>query len=250
MVTVQHFLQNPALRWSSSFIIVTGVFASLILAALNSPSTAQSMLSPLASAVMIELPPLLKTPDIALKSTPEQEPTQEQIPLESDKKPLIELPRIKTAEALLPAKKKPKTKKTTPPVEKKPVLKESRPENITTPVQQLTPTPSPTGSPSSTTDNQATATWQSDLVAHIHRYKRYPKQARRRGQEAVIYVQVTINRDGQVIKHQLEKASRYKALNREVINLMTRAQPLPTPPKEVKGETLEILLPVVFSLNR
>jgi len=247
-VTVQHFLQNPALRWSSSFIIVTGVFASLILVALNRPSTAQSLLSPLASAVMIELPPLLKTPDIALRTTPEQE----QIPLESVKKPLIELPRIKTAEALLPAKKKPKTKKTTPPVEKKPVLKESRPENIATPVQQLTPTsiPSPTGSPSSANHNQATATWQSDLVAHIHRFKRYPKQARRRGQEAVIYVQVTINRDGQVIKHQLEKASRYKALNREVINLMTRAQPLPTPPKEVKGETLEILLPVVFSLNR
>lgn len=248
LVTAQKILQNPALRWSSSFIFVTGVYACLVLVALNRPSTAQTTLSPLGSAVLIDLPPLATIPEITPQSEPEPEPEPEQIPREA----VNELPDIKTAEAILPSQIKPQVKKEAPPKRKKPVLKKPTPEDIVPPVEELTPAPMPPpiNTQSSAIQAQASETWQSNLLAHIQRYKRYPRQARRRGQEAVIYVQVTITRDGQVVKHQLEKASQYKALNREVLNLITRAQPLPPPPKEIKGETLEILLPVVFSLRR
>ena len=66
----------------------------------------------------------------------------------------------------------------------------------------------------------------------------------------MIYAQVTINRDGTVTAHQLTKASSHKALNREVMALINRAQPLPPPPKEVGGETIAFTLPVSFSLKR
>jgi protein TonB len=246
LVTAQQILQNPTLRWGISFIFVTGVYACLVLVALNRPSTAQTILSPLTSAVLIDLPPSATIPETTPQSEPE--PVQEHIPREAAN----ELPDITTAEAILPPQTEPQVKNETPPKRKKPVLKNPPNEDIAPPVEELTPAPmlSPIDTQNSARQAQASETWQSNLSAHIQRYKRYPRQARRRGHEAVIYVQVTITRDGQVVKHQLEKASQYKALNREVLSLITRAQPLPPLPKEIKGETLEILLPVVFSLRR
>lgn len=250
LVSAQQILQNPALRWGNSFIFVTGVYACLVLVALHRPSTAQTISSSLASAVLIDLPPLATTPETTRqsKSKPESETAREKIPLEAVSK----LPDIKTAEAILPSQIKPRIKKDIPPNSKKPVLMEHIPRDAAPSVREITPAPipAPASTPSLASQSQAAAAWQSKLLAHIQRYKRYPHQARRRGQEAVIYVQVTITRNGEVIKHQLEKASRFKALNREVLNLITRAQPLPPPPTEVKGETLEILLPVIFSLRR
>lgn len=253
-VTAQQILQNSVLRWGSSFIFVTGVYACLVLVALNRPSTAQTILAPLTSAVMIHLLPMATIPEATLQTTlqakpePEPELVREQVPLEA----VSELPDIKTAETILPSHTKHRVKKGAPPNYKKPELKKNILENIAPPVEEVSQTqmPAPANVQSSASQSQASAAWQSNLLAHIQRYKRYPKQARRRGQEAVIYVQVTITRNGRVIKHQLEKPSRYKALNREVLSLIVRAQPLPPPPKEMKGETVEILLPVVFSLRR
>lgn len=97
---------------------------------------------------------------------------------------------------------------------------------------------------------EAMATWQADLLMHIERHKRYPQQARRRGMEAVIYVQVIIDREGRVVQHQLIEASQYKSLNREVLALITRAQPLPVPPAEFGDEVVEFVVPIRFSLKR
>ncbi|MBV1874262.1 MAG: energy transducer TonB [Gammaproteobacteria bacterium] len=241
--TSQQILQYTSLRWSCSFIFVAGVYACLALVAFNRPPANQIILAPLTSTVTIDLPPLATISEAKLQTKPE--PAREQIPL----KTVSELPRIKTAKTILPSHTKPKIKKDTLPNNKKPVLKKKNPENIEPTAEAVPPAPIPAKEPSSASPSQASAAWQSNLLTHIQRYKRYPQQARRRGQEAVIYVRVTITQNGQVIKHQLEKASKYKALNKEVLTLITRAQPLPSPPKELSSETLEILLPVVFSLR-
>jgi len=248
--TSQQILQNPSLRWGSSFIFVAGVYACLVLVALKRPSTTQIILAPLTSAVMIDLPAMETTSEAAREREPE--PVREELALEPANKPLSELPQIKTANAILPSHTKPHIKKNTPPKRKKTVLKRNIPENIEAALEDVQPAEKVPLSKKSDSVSQAQAStiWQSNLLTHIQRYKRYPHQARRRGQEAVIYVRVTITRNGQVVKHQLEKASRYKVLNREVLTLITRAQPLPPPPKGLSGETLEILLPVVFSLRR
>ena len=244
----QQIFQNASLRWGSSFIFVAGIYACLLFVALNRPSTTQIILAPLTSAIMIDLPAMGTTSETAR----EREPVREELALEPANKPLSELPQIKTANAILPSHTKPHIKKNTPPKRKKTVLKRNIPENIETALEDVQPAKKVPLSKKSDSVSQAQAStiWQSNLLSHIQRHKRYPYQARRRGQEAVIYVRVTITRNGQVIKHQLEKASRYKALNREVLTLITRAQPLPPPPKDLLGETFEILLPVVFSLRR
>ena len=239
----QKILQNPSLRWGGSFIFVAGVYTCLVLVALNRPSTTQIILAPLTSAVMIDLP-AMETTSIAVR---DPEPA-----LEPENKSLIKLPRIKTANAIIPSQTKPQIKKNTPPKRNKTVLKKNIPENIEAALEDVLSAETAPPSKKSNAASQAHAStiWQSNLLTHIQRYKRYPHQARRRGQEAVIYVRVTITRNGQVVKHQLEKASKYKVLNREVLTLITRAQPLPPPPKGLSGETFEILLPVVFSLRR
>ena len=246
----QQISQNPSLRWGSSFIFVAGVYACLMLVVLNRPPATQIILAPLTSAVMINLSPMETTSE----TTREQEPVRKQLPPEPANKPLSALPRIKTADAVLASHTKPHIKKNTPTKRKKIVLKRNIPENIEAALEDVLPAETKTAPPGKKSESasqpQASTIWQSNLLTHIQRYKRYPQQARRRGQEAVIYVRVTMTRNGQVIKHQIEKASRYKTLNREVLTLITRAQPLPPPPKEVSGKTIEILLPVVFSLRR
>ena len=239
----QQIFQNASLRWGSSFIFVAGIYACLLLVALNRPSTTQIIMAPLTSAIMIDLPAMGTTSE----ATRQREPV-----LEPANKPLNELPQIKTANAFLPSHTEPHIKNNTPPIRKKTVFKRPIPENIEAVLENVQPAEAvpPSKKSHSVLQAQASTLWQSNLLSHIQRYKRYPYQARRRGQEAVIYARVTITRNGQVIKHQLEKASRYMVLNREVLTLITRAQPLPPPPKDLLGETFEILLPVVFSLRR
>ncbi|MBV1960864.1 MAG: energy transducer TonB, partial [Immundisolibacteraceae bacterium] len=81
------------------------------------------------------------------------------------------------------------------------------------------------------------------------KHKRYPRQARRRGQEAIVHIHITLGRDGTVLDYRLTQPSVYATLNRETLALIARAQPLPPPPAEVEGDTVEFVVPVVFSLT-
>lgn len=77
LVSSQQILLNPSLRWGSSFIFVTGIYACLVLVVLNKPSTPPIILAPLTNAVMIDLPPLATMPEATLQSIPEPEPEPE-----------------------------------------------------------------------------------------------------------------------------------------------------------------------------
>jgi protein TonB len=62
-------------------------------------------------------------------------------------------------------------------------------------------------------------------------------------------VRVKINRDGTVVDYRLEKPCKHKALNQEALALIGRAKPLPPPPVEVEGKTVEFVVPVEFFLR-
>jgi protein TonB len=98
--------------------------------------------------------------------------------------------------------------------------------------------------------SQVKVTWQSALLGHLERHKRYPRKARRRNQQGVVTVRVRMNRDGSVASYQLESPSAYQALHKETLALIKRAQPLPPPPAQMKGESIEFVVPIVFSLKR
>lgn len=89
----------------------------------------------------------------------------------------------------------------------------------------------------------------STLAAWLAKHRRYPAGARRRGQEGVVRVRVTISRSGQVLAQEIIESSGYFLLDREAMATVKRAQPLPAFPPELKGPALEFNLPVRFGLN-
>ena len=58
-----------------------------------------------------------------------------------------------------------------------------------------------------------------------------------------------LGRDGQVLTWRIERSSGDHDLDHAVTAMIHAASPLPPPPPELGGETIELVLPVRFSLR-
>jgi len=88
------------------------------------------------------------------------------------------------------------------------------------------------------------ARWQSRLMAHLERRKKYPSGARSRREEGVVYVRFQIDDTGKVLSASLAKSSGWFELDNEVLSLVQRASPVPAPPP---GANKIITAPVRFN---
>lgn len=93
------------------------------------------------------------------------------------------------------------------------------------------------------------ASWEGRLAAHLERFKRYPYMARSRREEGIVMLRFTMDRQGEIIESYLEEGSGSFLLDREVKDMLRRAKPLPPPPREIAGNTVELLLPIEFALR-
>ncbi len=98
--------------------------------------------------------------------------------------------------------------------------------------------------------SNAKPTWQGQVLAALNRKKRYPPWSISRREQGVPYVRFTMDREGRVLFSVLERSSGFPDLDREALALPKRASPLPKPPDEVKGATIELVTPVEFFLSR
>jgi len=97
--------------------------------------------------------------------------------------------------------------------------------------------------------SNAPDTWQGRVLARLGKFRRYPSHARRRGEEGVPYVRFVIDRNGEVLSSTLARSSGFADLDREAVNLPKRAQPLPKPPTDIVGDTVELVVPVEFLVH-
>ena len=88
------------------------------------------------------------------------------------------------------------------------------------------------------------ARWQSRLMAHLERRKKYPSGAKSRREEGVVYVRFRIDDTGKVLSAALARSSGWPELDEEVLSLVKRASPVPAPPPDVNKT---ITAPVKFS---
>ena len=266
MTLAQSLAFNPYSRWSISFLFVVLLYVVTVLLVIN---WRISHIAPQASpmgAMTVELAPEPVAPEAPLStelvarvqhkvsSLPAPEP-------ESAIEPPPKLPLIEKAEAIVAPKAKPLEEKPQPVeesdlqeevvqeevVQENVAQEEAAVPDVSTPLVELAA--APMDSALSALPSEATATWQSVLLGHLEKHKRYPRQARRRGQEAIVHIHITLGRDGTVLDYRLIQPSVYATLNRETLALIARAQPLPPPPAEVEGDTVEFVVPVVFSLT-
>lgn len=120
-----------------------------------------------------------------------------------------------------------------------------------------TPAPSPVrGSQAAPFDNDtppasaAPASWQSRVLGHLAHFKRYPGDARQRKRAGAAWVRFQVDRDGKLLASELVTSSGTVLLDREALQVLQRAQPLPAPPDNVLHQgTVTVTLPVSFRLD-
>ncbi len=100
--------------------------------------------------------------------------------------------------------------------------------------------------PPAASASSAAHTWEGRILAHLESRKRYPAEARARRLQGVAYINFIMDRQGRVLSSKLERSSGHPALDREALALLQRAQPLPAPPPETRGERITLTVPVDF----
>jgi periplasmic protein TonB len=93
------------------------------------------------------------------------------------------------------------------------------------------------------------ATWQGRLAAHIERFKRYPVEARERGEQGLAKVAFTIDHQGHLLASRIVQSSGSPTLDQETLDMLTRAQPMPMPPEGIPDGALSFVVPVRFNIR-
>lgn len=248
---------REAFRWIGSLVFVLALHAGAIRIALGW-ATSEVPYSPPPAAIMMELAPLPAAPEAPPNEAPPGPELSEVVP-EPQEPPPVEMPPPVMAEVMLPDPeppppldfKPPPPPKPKPP-EKKVEKKPPQPKAAASPAapQQAAVAAAPQAGATPAPPSAALPTWQGLLLRHLERHKRYPSEAQRARQEGVTYVRFTMSRDGRVLAARIERASGIGALDREGLELLQRAQPLPPLPSDQPGESLEIVVPIQFFLRR
>lgn len=95
--------------------------------------------------------------------------------------------------------------------------------------------------------------WPSRVNDAIARHKRYPPSLREAARAAGrplppgrVVLRFAIDRDGRVVSLSVKSGSGVPELDEAALAMVRRAAPLPPPPPEVTGETVDLELPVIF----
>jgi protein TonB len=143
----------------------------------------------------------------------------------------------------------------TPPVEKveekEEPLPEQQSEAMLAPKPEPLPEPPheevPAVAPRPVQARAAVLTWRNQIVTILERNKRYPSQARARGEQGVTRLAFSIDGEGRLLSSRIVASSGSAALDAETLALVQRAQPFPPPPPELAGS--EMTVPVSFNIR-
>jgi protein TonB len=91
------------------------------------------------------------------------------------------------------------------------------------------------------------ATWRSQIVTILEHNKRYPSEARGRGEQGVTRLAFSIDAEGHLLSSRIVASSGSAALDAETLALVRRAQPFPPPPPELAGS--EMTVPISFNIR-
>ncbi|WP_175653047.1 energy transducer TonB [Pseudomonas sp. Marseille-P9899] len=234
-------------RYGGSLLFVLAVHAIAIVLALNWSAPQAIELPP--AAMMIEMAPM---PEPAPPPPPKVvTPPQPPAPVEEPPLPkLVEAPKPKIA---IPKPAKPKAKPQPPKPEQKPDPQEKPVEQdvVDTPPSNAPAQKSAAPAPSIASNSNALPTWQSDLLRHLGKFKRYPEDARRRGLQGINRLRFVVDGEGRILSYSLAGGSGSAALDRATLEMIRKAQPVPAPPKELLNNgSIEVVAPFVYSLDK
>jgi periplasmic protein TonB len=212
--------RSDALLWGPCFAAVVTAHIAIATLFLPRPSPDDDF-GVDAPVVMLELPEsfvVSTAPLTDLPPGPPQEETEATPPPKEETKPLEP-----QADIALPEPQPPKPE---PPQEQK---------QATAPLA---------AAPSSAVIRR----WETELMAHIERFRIYPPKALARGDQGLVKVSITIDRNGRVRETHILQSSGSPDLDQEALAALTRAQPMPRPPPDRAGNDL-VIIPLRFKVS-
>lgn len=253
--------RDDVLRWGGGLLIAGLLHAAAIGGALYWRDLAAEPPSGGELAMMIDLappdpaPPAEPAPPSPPEPLPPEPPPPEPEPIPPEPTPPEPPPPeppppVEDAAVPLPPPPPPtpvvKPKPVEKPVEKK---QPPRPRPTPAPAAAAAAPAAPAEAPPAPPSPHVAQSWQSKVLAHLERRKRYPRGSQFRREEGVVKVRFVINKDGEVLSFRLEGSSGYAELDEETLSLIERASPLPAPPLEIARDRLEMVVPVRFALR-
>ncbi|HGN1705798.1 TPA: TonB family protein [Providencia rettgeri] len=92
--------------------------------------------------------------------------------------------------------------------------------------------------------------WEAQVLGKLNKYKRYPEDAGRRGRVGKSTVTFTVDPQGLLLDSALVNSSGTRSLDREALQVLSRAAPLPEPPAEIlTNGRVTVRIPIDFTLN-
>jgi protein TonB len=243
------------LGWSAALFLSGALHAGAFALALNwrQPGSISAAAPP---AVMIDLLPAAPAiPKIEAAPGPQapdsaEQPDKQHVrpPPDRAAEPAPSLPQQDVAVTIPEPTPAPATQSERPREETK-KLSEQRtiasrsaaPQTFEAPRHATTPKASAVGARSASP--AALASWRSELMARLNRYKRYPPGAVRDGTSLVAF---NINRSGAVTAAHLARSSGDSTLDQEAVSLPRRASPLPAPPEGIAAGSIALTVPIHF----
>lgn len=182
-------------------------------------------------------PPPEKDPDIITSNS--TEPDLEPVPPPKPK-PVVTRPQ-KTQP---PKQEPPKPVVETPPAAAP--AEQAAPQVAAAPVAPPAPAIS---APRLPANPDAEANYYAVLLATLEKHKEYPRRAQLRRMEGVAHLRFTIDDQGRVTRHKIERSSGYDALDEAVERMIAKASPLPPIPANLNKSTLDVVVPIQFFLK-
>ena len=188
-------------------------------------------------------PPDIPTPEVIL---PKPEPVKEKAEEPKPEKPK-EKPKKEKVE-------KPKSKPNPEPESERDMVQKPSPQPAQQQAAKATAPVQPSAAPAapSAADlarvSAAKVTWQGILEAHLRKFQKYPRSAQRRNIEGTVLIRFRMDRAGKVLSYSIERTSEHEVLDEAALAMIVRANPLPSLPDDVPGESIELIVPANFHI--
>ena len=161
----------------------------------------------------------------------------------------LEFAKVKQVEVAPPELKKPqikrpmKVEKKTIPVKETPKLKPATSKLRPRPVQRKT-------KPKDSEKQKApSADYKQVLLSRLTPFKRYPRLARKKKIQGEALLRVKISREGKILFSKLSSKTGSSLLDRATMRMLDRVKSFPKMPEELKGNSYEFFVPVVFRIE-
>lgn len=116
---------------------------------------------------------------------------------------------------------------------------------LTVPVQ-VKPEPPPV---SQSDIDDARSRYGNALWGAISKHKKYPKVAAMRGWQGEAVVELELDGNGKLKSKKIIQSSGHEVLDKQALEMVEKALPLPVPPDALRGTNFTITVPVPFKLE-